>query len=110
MHEGVEFLGFVILSKALVVNPKSIKRFEDKVRRITRRNAGRKLENIMKELNPVLRGWINYYHIANIKGLIRDLMGWIRRRLRMVKMIQWKTYKAMHKEMRKLGIKGKVWR
>lgn len=33
-------------------------------------------------------------------------MGWLRRRLRMVKMKQWKTYKAMHKEMRKLGIKG----
>lgn len=106
VHEGVEFLGFVILNKALVANPKRIKRFKDKVRRITRRNSGRKLENIIKELNPVLRGWINYYRVANIKGLLKDLMGWIRRRLRMVRMIQWKTYKAMHKEMRKLGIKG----
>lgn len=106
VHEGVEFLGFVILSKALVVNRKRIKRFKDKVRRITRRSAGRKLENIIKELNPVLRGWMNYYRVANIKGLTRDLMGWIRRRLRMIKMKQWKTYKAMHKEMRKLGIKG----
>lgn len=106
VHEGVEFLGFVIFSKSLVVNSKRIKRFKDKVRRITRRNSGRKLENIISELNPVLRGWINYYRIANIKGLTRDLMGWLRRRLRMVKMKQWKTYKAMHKEMRKLGIRG----
>jgi len=106
VHEGVEFLGFVILSKALAVNPKRIKRFKDKVRGITRRSIGRKLEDIIKELNPVLRGWMNYYRVANIKGLARDLMGWIRRRLRMIKMKQWKTYKAMHKEMRKLGIKG----
>jgi len=103
---GVEFLGFVILEKYLVINPKRIKRFKDKVRNMTKRNAGRKLENIIKDLNPVLRGWMNYYRIANIKGLASELMSWIRRRLRMVKMKQWKTYKKMHKEMRKQGIKG----
>lgn len=106
VHEGVEFLGFVIRSKSLGVNPKRMKRFKDKVRRITKRNSGRKLEEGIKELNPVLRGWMNYYRAANIKRLIEDFMGWLRRRLRMVKMKQWKTYKAMHKEMRKLGIKG----
>jgi RNA-directed DNA polymerase len=106
VNEGVAFLGFVIRSKTLGVNPKRIKRFKDKVRRITRRNSGRKLEEVIKELNPVLRGWMNYYRVANIKSFLKDFMGWLRRRLRMVKMKQWKTYKAMHKEMRKRGIKG----
>jgi len=49
---------------------------------------------------------MNYYRVANIKSFTRDFMQWLRRRLRMVKMKQWKTYKAMHKEMRKLGIRG----
>jgi len=106
VDEGVEFLGFVIRSETLGVNPKRVKRFKDKVRRITRRNSGRKLEEVIEELNPVLRGWMNYYRIANIKKLAERIMGWIRRRLRMVKMKQWKSHKAMHKEMRKLGIKG----
>jgi RNA-directed DNA polymerase len=106
VNEGVAFLGFVIRSKTLGVNPKRIRRFKDKVRRITRRNSGRKLEEVIKELNPVLRGWMNYYRVANIKSFLKDFMGWLRRRLRMVKMKQWKTYKAMHKEMRKRGIKG----
>jgi len=106
VYEGVRFLGFVIRTKTLGVDPKRVKRFKNKVRRITRRNSGRKLENIIKELNPVLRGWMNYYRVANIKGFTRDFMQWLRRRLRMVKMKQWKTYKAMHKEMRKLGIRG----
>jgi len=106
VREGVEFLGFVILEKYLVINPKRIKRFKDKVRNMTKRNAGRKLENIIKDLNPVLRGWMNYFRIANIKGLVSELMSWIRRRLRMFKMKQWKTYKKMHKEMRRQGIKG----
>lgn len=49
---------------------------------------------------------MNYYRIANRKSLIIKLMSWIRRRLRMIKMKQWKTYKVMHKAMRKQGIKG----
>jgi len=106
VDEGVSFLGFVIYKRALTVNSKRIKRFKENIRQITRRSSGRKLEEIIKELNPKLRGWINYYRIANIKGFIRGFMGWLRRRLRMIKMKQWKTYKAMHKEMRKLGIKG----
>ncbi|SKC92998.1 group II intron reverse transcriptase/maturase [Maledivibacter halophilus] len=106
VHEGVEFLGFIIYEKWTVVNPKRIKRFKDKIRRKTVRGTGRKIEDIIKDLNPVLRGWINYYRVANIKSLMRELMKWIRRRLRMIKMKQWKTYKAMHKEMRKQGIKG----
>ncbi|TCQ08108.1 group II intron reverse transcriptase/maturase [Serpentinicella alkaliphila] len=106
VNEGVAFLGFVIYKRILTVNSKRIKRFKENIRRITRRNSGRKLEEIIKELNPKLRGWINYYRIANIKGFIVGFMGWLRRRLRMIKMKQWKTYKAMHKEMRKLGIKG----
>ncbi|ABW19523.1 group II intron reverse transcriptase/maturase [Alkaliphilus oremlandii] len=106
VNEGVEFLGFVIKDKWLGVNPKRIERFKDKVRSKTKRNAGRKLEDIIKDLNPVIRGWINYYRIANIKKLVEKLMGWIRRRLRMIKLKQWKTYKAMHKDMRKEGIKG----
>lgn len=106
VRTGVEFLGFVIGRKFLTISPKRIKCFKDKVRAITKRGTGRKLEDIIKELNPVLRGWMNYYRAADIKGLATKLMKWIRRRLRMLKMKQWKTYKKMHKEMRKLGIKG----
>lgn len=106
IHEGVEFLGFVIYRKWVAVNPKRVKRFKDKIRDKTKRNTGMSMDDIIKNLNPLLRGWINYYRIANIKTLIRDLMGWIRRRLRMIKIRHWKTYKGMHKEMRKQGIQG----
>jgi len=105
VYEGVEYLGFVILEKWVVINPKRIKIFKDKIRKKTVRNTGRKMEDIIKELNPLLRGWVNYYRAANIKNLLRNLMGWIRRRLRMIKIRHWKSYKAMHKEMRKQGIK-----
>ena len=106
VREGVAFLGFIIREKTLSIHPKRLKRFKDRVRGMTKRNTGRKLEEIIKDLNPVIRGWMNYYKVANIKSLASNLMSWIRRRLRMLKMKQWKTYKAMHKEMRKQGIKG----
>ena len=106
VHEGVAFLGFIIREKNLCINPKRVERFKEKVRIITKRNAGRKIEDVIDELNPVIRGWINYYRAANCKVIIRELMQWIRRRLRMIRMKQWKTYKKMHKEMRRKGIKG----
>jgi RNA-directed DNA polymerase len=103
---GISFLGFVIYGNYVGVNPKRIKRFKDKVRNMTKRGCGRPIEITIKELNLILRGWITYYRIANIKKLSKELMMWIRRRLRMIRMKQWKTYKKMHKEMRRLGIKG----
>lgn len=106
VHDGVSFLGFVIHKTNLGINPKRVKRFKDKIREITKRNSGKKMEAIITELNKYLRGWMNYYRLASCKEFMRIHMAWIRRRLRMVKMKQWKTYKAMHKEMRRKGIKG----
>lgn len=104
--EGVAFLGFIIFPKYVTVHPKRLKKFKDKIRVITKRNCGKPIRKVIEALNPVLRGWMNYYRAANIKGFCREIMGWIRRRLRMIRMKQWKTYKAMHKEMRRKGIAG----
>lgn len=106
LQYGVEFLGVVIHEDWIVIQKKRLERFKEKIRIITKRNKGKPLLFVVKELTPVLRGWINYYKIANIKTLVRDLMGWIRRRLRMLKMKQWKTYKAMNKELRRLGLQN----
>ena len=106
LEQGIDFLGVKIRMKYITIQEKRLKRFKDKIRRITKRNSGRPLELVVKELTPVLRGWINYYKIADIKKRIQGLMTWIRRRLRMIKMKQWKTYKAMHKEIRRKGFTG----
>lgn len=108
VYEGVSYLGFVIYPKYLLIDAKRIKRFKDKIREATKRNIGKPIAEVIKKLNPLLRGWMNYYRVANIKPLIINLMSWVRRRLRMIRMKQWKTYKKMHKEMRKLGLKRTV--
>lgn len=106
MEKGVPFLGVVIYSKFVAIHPKKLKKLKDKIRKITRRNQGKNLEQVIKELNPVLRGWLNYFRMANCKQHVIELMQWIRRRLRMKKMKEWKTWKPLHKQLRRMGYQG----
>ena len=104
--EGVAFLGFIITSRGVRINPKSVKKFKAKVRQLTPRNSGRNLLMQIAELNMLLRGFANYFRIGLVQSLFRDLMSWIRRRLRMKKMREWKSWKGLHKQLRRMGHKG----
>jgi len=105
--KGVAYLGFVIWSKTVSIHPKKILGFKEKIKKMTPRNHGMNVEEMAKRLNPVLRGWANYFQIANCKKLFAELMGWIRRRLRMKQMREWKSYRQLHKALRRRGHKGK---
>ena len=61
---------------------KALKRFKDKVREVTRRQQPWKVERIITKLNPVIRGWGNYFSKGDIKKLYEKLDGWIRMRIR----------------------------
>ncbi|MEW6244535.1 MAG: group II intron maturase-specific domain-containing protein [Bacillota bacterium] len=104
--EGVAYLGFVIYPKHVSIHPKKIKAFKDTIRELTPRNHGMNVEEMVKRLKPILRGWINYFRIANCKGVLHELMGWIRRRLRMKQMREWKSWRALHKVLRQRGYNG----
>ncbi|OOP74863.1 group II intron reverse transcriptase/maturase [Clostridium beijerinckii] len=115
VYKGVPYLGFIIKRNYISIHPKRIKKFKDKIRDLTPRNSGTNVETLVKELNPVLRGWCNYFKIANCKVLFGNIAGWIRRRLRMKKMKEWKSYKSLHKTLRRNGYKGdfkkiRMWR
>lgn len=104
--KGVAYLGFIIWRKVVIIHPKKIKAFKDKIRKLTPRNHGVNVEEMAKKLNPLLRGWANYFRIANCNGQFAKLMGWIRRRLRMKQMREWKSWKPLHKMLRRRGYKG----
>jgi len=64
------------------VRQKSLKALKDKVRSKTIRSRGDSLERIVDDLNPLLRGWINYFRLTETKGVLEELDSWMRRRLR----------------------------
>jgi RNA-directed DNA polymerase len=63
--------------------PKSLKKFKDGIREKTRRNSGLSMNTIVKQLRPKLRGWYEYFKHVN-QNQLRDLDGWVRRRLRSI--------------------------
>lgn len=106
LNQGIPYLGFVLRSFGVLVSEKSILKFKAKVRELTPRNQGRKLYYYIDELNQLLKGYSMYYRVALSKGLFASLMSWIRRRLRMMIMKSWKSWKGLHKQLRRRGYKG----
>ena len=105
-QKGVAYLGFVIYANYTAINPKKIKAIKETIKKMTPRNHGMSVKQMILRLNPILRGWANYFRVANCQKHFQRLMGWIRRRLRMKKMKEWKTWKALHKELRRRGYRG----
>jgi group II intron reverse transcriptase/maturase len=92
--QGFEFLGYKIkqgerrlryrqAGPDLYAYPRdrTIERFKKRVRQITNRRNPKKLGGLLDELNPVIRGWGNYYRRAHVRRLFHRLDGWILRRI-----------------------------
>lgn len=105
-RDGVKFLGMVIHTGYTRIREKKICGLKEKVRKMTRRNSPVNLEKVIKDLNPVLRGFANYFKAANCKGVFKELAGWIRRRLRAKQLRLWKKPQRLHRRLRQLGYKG----
>lgn len=101
-----KFLGYTLLPGGGVrVSDVSIKRLKDKIRGITKRNRGVKFTQIIRELNSMIRGWSNYFHLANRwLTTLRDIDGWMRRRLRSYRLKQLGRRYTIFKFLRGLGI------
>ena len=102
------FLGYSMTihkKPRLKVAPASVKRHKARIKGILRRGRGRKLAKVIEELKPVMRGWINYYRYAEVKGLFEELDQWIRRKLRCILWRQWKRPWTRAKRMMQRGLR-----
>ena len=103
-----KFLGYSMTfhKKArLKAAPASVIRFKGKLKEIFRRGRGRSVSKVIQELTPVLRGWANYFQLAEIKGVFEGLDGWIRRKLRCIIWRQWKRSFTRARNLMKRGLK-----
>lgn len=109
-----KFLGYSMTTHyepRLKVAPKSVQRFKAKLRTLFRRGRGRNLQRFIQELAPVLRGWVNYFQLAEVKGLFEELDQWIRRKLRGLLWRRWKRVYTRAKNLMKRGLdKERAWK
>src|SRR5699024_10407855 len=77
---------------------------KQKLRRITKRNRGRSIDMILKEIQQLMTGWINYYGIGEMKSFMNELNGWLKRRIRQYIWKQWKKPRTKYKNLIRLGI------
>ena len=89
----------------LRIHPKSVQKFKDKIREITGRSNGMGIDTRRVRLNQVIRGWMNYFKLADAKNLLRGLDEWIRSRIRMVTWKRWKKISTRCENLKRFGIK-----
>ncbi len=99
-----KFLGFTLTrrDKRLKVAEQAIDKLKDRVRELSRRTRGHRLDAIVAELRTTLLGWKAYFGITEVLSPLRDVDKWIRRRLRCY---QWKQWGPRgYRELRKRGV------
>jgi RNA-directed DNA polymerase len=86
------------------IAPKAIARFKQRVRELTRRTRGVKVETMVAQLSRYLTGWRGYFGFCQTPTVLGSLDKWLRRRLRSVVWKQWKRGKVRFAELRKRGV------
>lgn len=109
-----KFLGYSMTwhkKPKLKIAPQSRKRFVEKIRKTMREVRSRSLKQVIERLNPVLRGWVVYFRLTEVKGVLEELDGWIRRKLRTLLWRQWKRVYRRARNLMKAGIsKERAWK
>ncbi len=103
-----KFLGYSFMGHKMSkirVPEESTKRLRMSLKSIFRTGRGRNLQRfIAEDLNPTLRGWINYFRLAEVKTFAEDIDGWVRRRLRLILWKQWKRPWTRRKRLIEAGL------
>jgi len=101
-----KFLGYSMTAERIPrLKPaqETVRRIKKKIKEHTRRGRGRNLQRVIEDLNPLLRGWMQYYRLSTVTRVFEELDGWIRRRLRC---ILWKQWKRRFTRVKKLVQRG----
>lgn len=86
------------------VHAKSVARMKDRIRELTDRNKGISNEVREKKYQEYVRGWVEYFRLADMKGLLKTTDKWARRRIRAIYWKQWKRVRTRYRILRKLKL------
>jgi group II intron reverse transcriptase/maturase len=102
-----KFLGYSVTAQhasKIRIAKQSIDRLKERVRELCRQGRGRSLPRVIEMMNPVLRGWMNYFSLTQSRRPIEELDSWLRRRLRSIVWRQWKRPKTREAKLRAHGL------
>ena len=104
----VKYLGYTFYRYKgkcrLRVHAKSVVKMKNKIRELTDWNKGISNKKREKEYQEYVRGWVQYYRLADMKGLLKRTDEWARRRIRAVYWKQWKKIKTRYRMLKALGM------
>ncbi len=105
----IKYLGYgFYYTKTGIIKPKphlkSIQKFKRKLKQLTKRSYSITLDERIVKLNQVIRGWINYFRVADMKEQLKNITSHLNRRIRCIIWKQWKTCNHRYKCLLKLGI------
>ena len=107
------FLGFTFWKGAEGWKAKPAKdrkaKLYDKTREILcrKRAVARPIAVTFNRMNWLMRGWVNYFGFGSIKGFLREYGQWMRHKVRVVILKQWKKPKTIYRNLQKLNRFGK---
>jgi RNA-directed DNA polymerase len=106
-----KFLGFSFTAGPDIkrtIAPKSLDRFKQRIREITRRAKGVSIKTTMEELAQYMRGWRGYFGFCQTPEELIALTRWVRLRLRAALWRQWKTPRRRRAALIALGVRGEL--
>ena len=87
---------------------KSYQKLKRKLKKLTDRSWSISLDNRIKQINYLIRGWVNYFRIANIRQVIIDIDKHLRTRIRVIIWKQWKKITKRYKALRQLEVSHEI--
>jgi RNA-directed DNA polymerase len=104
------FLGFTFRGRGPTarrrVSPRAVEKAKDRIRELTNRNRGASMTKVVQELTSYLKGWLQYFGICQVPTPRRDLDEWIRARLRLLQVKQWKRGTTAYPRLVAMGVRG----
>ena len=86
------------------VHPKSVEKMKDRIRELTKRSNGWGNKYRAMKLTQFVRGWVNYFSLADMKRLLEKTDEWLRHKIRAVYWKQWKKVKTRYRMIEKYGM------
>ncbi len=108
----LKFLGLRLFKRkgdvVVGVAAQAMKRCRERLRQLTRRTRSGQLEEVLREINAYVRGWVGYFRVADTPSVFQELDEWLRRRLRQLLWKRWKKPGARQRNLVALGVPPRV--